>query len=100
MICVSGRSVLDTSLQGNLSAFKATLLFAVGFLIVIGLLSYIYGRINNRLKNYMIRDYRHMVYSGLMKMNYQTFNSTNSAEYLSALTNDINFPEDSAKGSQ
>ncbi len=86
--------VLDTSLAGDLGAFREALVFAVGYLVAFGFLSYLYGRVNNQLVNHMNRDYRQAIYSGLMKMDYRTFHGANSAEYLSALTNDIKMVEE------
>jgi len=86
--------VIDTSLEGNFGSFKEVLLFAVGFLVILGAIIYIYERVNNTLINYAIRDYRNQVYSGIINRNYKSFNSVNSAEYISSLTNDMKLVEE------
>ncbi|MDQ0361988.1 ABC transporter ATP-binding protein [Breznakia pachnodae] len=88
------QNVIDAALEGNMDEFKEILLFTIIFLIGISILTYVYGYLNIKLKNVLLQDYREDIYSGVMKMNYKEFNSQNTADYISALTNDIKMIEE------
>ena len=88
------QKVIDSSLEGDLSKFKEILWIAIGFLVVLAMITYIYARINTTLINYTIRDYRNQIYSGIMNQTHQKFHSKNSAEYISSLTNDMKLVEE------
>lgn len=86
--------VIDRALEGNMDEFKKILLLAIGFLLIFALITYAYGLINNLLTNKVIKDYREIVYSGIMERDYEKFNSLNSADYISSLTNDMKLVEE------
>ncbi|MFV0396152.1 MAG: ABC transporter ATP-binding protein [Coprobacillaceae bacterium] len=88
------QKVIDSALAGDMVGFKEILLFSIIFLVVVAILSYLYGRVNNKFTNYIIRDYRKQIYSGIMDMSYKEFNKRNSGDYLSALTNDLKMVEE------
>lgn len=88
------QNVIDAALEGNMDEFKEILLFTIVFLIGISILTYVYGYLNIKLKNVLLQDYREDIYSGVMKMNYKEFNNQNTADYISALTNDIKMIEE------
>ena len=88
------QKVTDTALSKDLSAFKIVLIQAVLYLLILGLINYIYAICSKRLVCNIIRQLRNNVFQGILRRNVQDFTSVNSADYLSAFTNDIKLVED------
>ncbi len=88
------QKVTDTALSKDLSAFKIVLIQAVVYLLILGLIKYIYAICSKRLVCNIIRQLRNNVFQGILHRNVQDFTSVNSADYLSAFTNDIKLVED------
>lgn len=93
-IAIILQRVTDTALSKDLSAFKIVLLQSISYLIILGLVNYIYSICSKRLVCNIIRQLRNNVFQGILRRNVQDFTSVNSADYLSAFTNDIKLVED------
>lgn len=88
------QEVIDAALTSELTEFWQILIFTLIFFAFTSLLTYFYGRINTKIINLVLADYRLAVYQGTMAQNYQDFHKNNSGEYLSALTNDLKLVEE------
>ncbi|MCL2367953.1 MAG: ABC transporter ATP-binding protein/permease [Oscillospiraceae bacterium] len=86
--------VLDIAISGEMGQFTQALIFSVIYFILIGLLSYFTEVSCLRLTVRTLRVIRDKVFAGIMRQNMEQFHKVNSADYLSALNNDIKLIED------
>ncbi len=93
-IAILLQRITDVAISGDLSAFKKTLLTSVIFILLIGILSYIYSLCSKRFIRNLTKMLRQNVFHGIFRRNVQDFTSVNTADYISAFTNDIKMIED------
>ncbi|MHB8064709.1 MAG: ABC transporter transmembrane domain-containing protein, partial [Ruminiclostridium sp.] len=93
-IAIILQKVTDIALSRDLPAFQRKLIQSVLFFLILGLLNYIYAICSKRLVCNIIRMLRKKVFHGILHRNVQDFTSVNTADYLSAFTNDIKLVED------
>ena len=85
--------VLDTAIAGNLEEFRNTILFAVGYFVLVGVIAYLAMLFSTKLTYVALKAVRHSVFAGIMRRDMEQFNTVNTADYLSALNNDIKLIE-------
>ncbi len=88
------QKVIDSAISGNMNSFKRILLFSVIYIILLGILNYLCSLFSKKLVCKLIKLYREKVFTGIMRRSVQDFTKVNSADYISALTNDIKLIED------
>ena len=88
------RDMIDYATELNSNRFYSTLIFAVFYFLSLGLLEYVTQIITQAFRVKVIRLFRKDVFHGLIKQNVGQFNSVNSADYISKLTNDIQLVDD------
>jgi len=86
--------IIDYATTGDLSNFTRFIIFALGYIVLIGVLYFIYSLSSKKLIKNLTRELRKKIFKGILKKNYKDFNSINSADYSSALTNDIKMVEE------
>lgn len=88
------QQVLDFALAGEMDQFVQMLLITVGYFLVLGFIVYLATLISRNLTLRVLRSMRHSVFTGVMRQNMEEFHSVNTADYLSALNNDMKIIEE------
>ncbi len=88
------QKVIDTALSGNMSSFQKILMISVIYITVLGIISYLYSLCSKRLVRNLTKMLRQRAFYGIFKRNAQDFTGVNSADYISAFTNDIKLIEE------
>lgn len=94
LIAILLQRIIDAAIQGNMKLFWQTLFFSIGYVLLLGLLSYIYAISSKALIRNWTIVLRDQVFRGVFKRNFEAFSKTNTADYLSALSNDIKLIEE------
>jgi ABC-type bacteriocin/lantibiotic exporter with double-glycine peptidase domain len=88
------KKIIDVTVEGDIDKFKITLIYNIVFMSIFGLFYYTYSLLSKKLLKNVIRNMRKSVFTGIFRRNYQDFYEVNTADYISALTNDIKMVED------
>lgn len=88
------QKVIDSAISGNMASFQKIMLYSVVYIISLGVMNYLYSLFSKKLICRLIKMLRARVFIGIMQRNIQDFTKVNSADYISALTNDIKLIED------
>ncbi len=94
LIALLLQQVLDTALEGEASKFIKILFFSIIYFIFLGIIIYVYSLIEKKLTCNILKMMRRTVFTGIIKQNLEDFSSVNTADYLSALNNDIKLIEE------
>jgi len=87
--------VLDYALMGDLDQFIRTMIFSIIYFIVMALVVYLNTRFAFKVSYRVLKSMRRSVFAGVMQQNMEEFNSVNTADYLSAMNNDMKTIEES-----
>ncbi|MCL2828281.1 MAG: ABC transporter ATP-binding protein/permease [Oscillospiraceae bacterium] len=93
-IAVLIQRVLDMALAGEAEQFIRALLFAVVYFAVMGLTLYLATLLGFKTALRVLKSMRRAVFAGVMRQNMEEFYSVNTADYLSALNNDMKIIEE------
>lgn len=93
-IAIILQQVTDTALSGDMNRFRDVILGAVLYLVLIGVLGIVCTAVGKRLTRSLMGYLRTLVFRGVLRQTPQDFASVDTAQYLSALTNDIKLVED------
>lgn len=85
---------IDKVMNGDMEGFKKILIFTLVYCGIMGLLYFIYDILSKMFIRNVTRELRSKIFSGIINHNYKDFNSKNTADYISALTNDIKLVEE------
>ncbi|APH19562.1 ABC transporter ATP-binding protein [Clostridium botulinum] len=88
------QTTIDYVTIGNMNGFKRILIYSVGYGILIGLLYFIYDILSKMFIRNLLKMLRNKVFFGILRRNYKDFNSKNTADYISVLTNDMKLIEE------
>ncbi|ACA45245.1 ABC transporter ATP-binding protein [Clostridium botulinum] len=88
------QTTIDYVTIGNMDGFKRILIYSVGYGILIGLLYFIYDILSKMFIRNLLKMLRNKVFFGILRRNYKDFNSKNTADYISVLTNDMKLIEE------
>ncbi|KEJ00039.1 ABC transporter permease [Clostridium botulinum A2B7 92] len=88
------QTTIDYVTTGNIDGFKRILIYSVGYGILIGLLYFIYDILSKMFIRNLLKILRNKVFFGILRRNYKDFNSKNTADYISVLTNDMKLIEE------
>ncbi|MCC3867410.1 ABC transporter ATP-binding protein [Terrisporobacter mayombei] len=88
------QSTIDKVMNGDMEGFKKILIFTLIYCGIMGLLYFIYDILSKMFIRNVTRELRSKIFSGIINHNYKDFNSKNTADYISALTNDIKLVEE------
>jgi len=88
------QKVIDAAISGNMSAFQRILMVSVIYILLLGILSYLYSLCSKRLIRNLTKMLRQKAFYGILRRNVQDFTGVNTAEYISAFTNDIKLIEE------
>lgn len=88
------QSTIDKVTNGDMEGFKKILMITLIYCVIMGLLYFIYDILSKIFIRNVTREFRSKIFSGIINHNYKDFNSKNTADYISALTNDIKLVEE------
>ncbi|MHB9923760.1 ABC transporter ATP-binding protein [Clostridium botulinum] len=88
------QTTIDYVTIRNMDGFKRILIYSVGYGILIGLLYFIYDILSKMFIRNLLKMLRNKVFFGILRRNYKDFNSKNTADYISVLTNDMKLIEE------
>lgn len=88
------RELMDVSAARNKDAFFSMIAITIIYIVVLFLFYLLYSTLSKKFIGKVICGLRYDVFNGVFKKNIQDFKSVNSADYISALTNDVKLVED------
>ncbi len=88
------QSTIDTVMTGDMEGFKRVLIYTIGYSVLIGVFYFIYDILSKMFIKNVTKELRARVFSGIFRYNYKDFTSTNTADYISVLTNDMKLVEE------
>ncbi|MDR2600304.1 MAG: ABC transporter ATP-binding protein/permease [Oscillospiraceae bacterium] len=94
VVAVILQRILDIAVSGNRESFAGMLLFSMLYFAGFALFAYIYSLLSKRFVCVVINSIRKKSFAGIINRSYSDFYKVNTADYLSALTNDIKIVED------
>lgn len=87
------QQIVDIAMNKDFSGFIQILIFSVIFFCIMSLNDYLNKTTQFIYLKKTLTDFKEDIFRGILRRDYKTFNSENSAEYISDLTNDINMVE-------
>ena len=93
-IAIVLQKVVDVAVTKQTEAFGKLFLFAVGYILVLCVMNYTSALMEKYLTEKMIKQYRRDVFKGIMDRRPIRYYRENTADYISALTNDMKLIED------
>lgn len=94
LIALLLKELVDVTEMGNQARFFSCLVQNICFMAGFGVFYYISSLLSKVLMRNIIRNARTNIFRGIFKRNYQEFHRVNTADYISALTNDIKIVEE------
>jgi len=88
------QKLMDVSVARDADAFFRMIVITIIYVIVLFIFHLLYSTLSKKFIGKVICALRGDVFNGVFKKNIQDFKSVNSADYLSALTNDVKLVED------
>jgi ABC-type bacteriocin/lantibiotic exporter with double-glycine peptidase domain len=85
---------IDVATSGNMEGFSKILLYSGIYGIFIGVIYFIYDILSKTFIRNLTKMMRSTIFTGIFKSNYKDFTSTNTADYISVLTNDMKLIEE------
>ena len=93
-IAIVLQKVVDVPVTKQTEAFGKLFLFAVGYILVLCVMNYTSALMEKYLTEKMIKQYRRDIFKGIMDRRPIRYYRENTADYISALTNDMKLIED------
>ncbi|GAA0121954.1 ABC transporter ATP-binding protein [Clostridium faecium] len=88
------QTTIDYVTAGDMEGFKRILIYSVGYGVLIGVLYFIYDILSKMFIRNLLKMLRNKAFFGILRRNYKDFNSKNTADYISVLTNDTKLVEE------
>lgn len=89
MVALILKDIIDVAISGNLDRFYTILIQTSFYLLILAVSFGFYSVMSRKLICKVTRMLRQDIFSGIFRRNSADFTSVNSADYLSALTNDV-----------
>lgn len=93
-IAIVLQKVVDVAVTKQTEAFGKLFLFAIGYILVLCVMNYTSALMEKYLTEKMIKQYRQDIFKGIMDRRPIRYYRENTADYISALTNDMKLIED------
>lgn len=88
------QQILDIATKGDMDKFINILLFSICYFILLGLFMFCYSVFSKKLICKVMNLLRKKTFCGIVNRNIADYHKTNTAAYLSALTNDVKMIEE------
>ena len=87
------QQIIDSATGKDMNQFTKTIVFGVIFFTVMGINDYLNKTTQFIYIKKTVTKLKEDIFRGILRKDYKSFNSENTAEYISRLTNDINMVE-------
>lgn len=88
------QQIIDITTLKDMAAFYRIIWITIMYLAGFGLLYYVYSYCSKRFLRNVTRTLRRHTFAGIFRQNYVDFTNKNTADYISALTNDMKLVEE------
>lgn len=88
------QNVIDIALKGNMISFQKMLVLSILYILLLSLVSFLYSLSSKKLMCLVTKELRQKTFYGIFQRNAKAFHDVNTADYLSASTNDIKLIEE------
>lgn len=88
------QKLLDAVIQNDMSEFRRIVCFSILYFSLMGLFAFIQSLLTKKLICRVIKSVRTSTFSGILHHTMEDFTKKNTADYLSAMTNDIKILEE------
>lgn len=88
------QQLIDIAVKQDVPAFIRMVVFTAAYMLLCGLIHLCYATLCKRIICRITQTLRFDIFKGILKRNISDFKSVNSADYISALTNDVKLIED------
>ena len=88
------QKTIDYVTMGDSNQFRNTLIYTIGYSITLGLVYFAYDICSKKFIRNVLKRLRSKVFRGIMRANHKDFTNNNTADYISALTNDMKLIEE------
>lgn len=88
------QKVIDVVVSGNIAGFYRQLVIMLVYLAALGITSFLEAIVGKLLVRNVTRHLRNGIFNGVLNRNPVTYASQNTADYLSALSNDVKLVEE------
>ncbi len=93
-IAILIQKILDIAVSGDAGRFGRALMGSLLYFILLGIFSFLYSLVSKKLVCEIMKSIRNKSFAGMIGHSYPDFQKTSTADYLSALTNDVKIIED------
>ena len=93
LIALIIQQIVDTAMNKDVNGFIDMIIFSIIFFMIMGINDYLNKTTQFIYIKKTLTDFKEDIFRGIIRKNYKDFNSENTAEYISQLTNDINMVE-------
>ena len=93
-IAVLLQHLLDIAVSRNLSGFTEMVLFSLGYFLLLGMFLYMQALFSKKVICKIMYQIRFDSFKGTLEHTFQDFSKKNTADYISAITNDVKILED------
>ncbi len=87
------QQLIDYIVGGNMNGFLSTIIFSTIYFSLMGVVDYLTETSQAIYLKKTLIDLKRDIFKGILAKDYESFNESNTADYLSNLTNDINLIE-------
>lgn len=88
------QNVIDIAIKGNMVSFQKVLVLSILYILLLSFVSFLYSLSSKKLICLVTKELRQRTFYGIFKRNAKAFHDVNTADYLSASTNDIKLIEE------
>lgn len=88
------QKVIDIALKGNMASFQKMLVLSIFYIVLLSFISFLYSLSSKKLVCLVTKGLRQRTFYGIFQRNAKAFHDVNTADYLSAATNDIKLIEE------
>lgn len=93
LIALIIQQIVDTAMNKDVNGFIDMIIFSIIFFMIMEINDYLNKTTQFIYIKKTLTDFKEDIFRGILRKNYKDFNSENTAEYISQLTNDINMVE-------
>lgn len=93
-IAIIIQNIINYAIDSNLTRFYSTVIFASIYFLILGVVIFLTRITRETFRLKVIRKFRKDVFQGLVRQDISQFNTVNSADYISMLTNDVQLVDD------
>lgn len=94
VVAIFLQKIIDVTMGKDFNGFLNVLLATLAYIALYGMCYFIYAVTSKMLVRNLTRMLRKKVFRGVLRRGYQDFTSVNTADYISALTNDVKLVEE------